>query len=418
VRTLVACGAAAAIAGSFNTPIAGVIFAMEVVMMEYTIGSFIPVIIAAVVTTVMAQYVHGAEQAFTVPAQHMGSLLEIPYIVLAGIAVGCVASAFIRLVQEFARLGNRPFWLRAFAAGGITGLAALIVPEVMGVGYDTVNGAMLGQIAVTSLLLIVVMKVLCSAAAVGLGLPVGLIGPTFVVGAALGGVLGWLGNFLYPDAGASVGLYVTLGMAAMMGAVLQAPLAALMAVLELTANPRLILPAMLIIVVAALVTSVVFRQKSAFLLTLETLGLKYPPDPVTLHLQRAGVASIMNRALVRLANPCPVEEALLALARQPLWIVVETSPGHVRCVLRATDLMVYLNELPAREESEAIDLLEIPGQRLDVGNLDHRATLAEAQAVLDEGEAEALCIRRTTAPLIESVVGVVTQRDIDDYREG
>jgi len=420
IRTLVACGTAAAIAGSFNTPIAGVIFAMEVVMMEYTIGSFIPVIIASVVTTVMTRYFFGAEPAFAVAPLHMSSLLEIPYIMLAGVVVGAVASLFIAAVQAFARFGHWPFWLRALSAGCLTGAAALIAPQVMGVGYDTVNGAMLGNIAVTTLVLIVILKVITSAAAVGFGLPVGLIGPTFVVGAALGGALGYLGHVLQPDADISVGLYVMLGMSAMMAAVLSAPLAALMAVLELTANPNLILPAMLIIVVAALVTTVIFKKKSVFLSTLDTLGLKYPPDPVTLHLQRAGVASIMNREIARLARYCLPADVRQAMVRQPLWIAVEAEPGEIRCLLRATDLMVFLDALDPTandEAAERIDLLEIPGERLDVANLDYRATLAEAQAVLKELDAEALCIRRTAAPMIETVLGVITQQDIDNYRD-
>ena len=306
IRTLVACGTAAAIAGSFNTPLAGVIFAMEVVMMEYTIASFIPVIISAVTATVLTRYFIGSEAAFVIAPVQMNSLLEIPYIVLAGVLIGCVASGFNLAVQLFSRLAHWPFWLRALFAGAITGLAAITVPEIMGVGYDTVNGAMLGQIGLTTLLAIVVFKTLASAGAVGLGIPVGLIGPTFVIGAAVGGALGIVGEMLQPGEAASVGLYVMLGMAAMMAAVLQAPLASLMAVLELTANPNLILPAMLIVVVATLVTNVVFKQKSVFLSTLETLGLQYPPNPVTLHLQRAGVSAIMNRDVVRLPRHCSI----------------------------------------------------------------------------------------------------------------
>ncbi len=429
LRVLVACGTAAAIAGSFNTPLAGVIFAMEVVMMEYTLGSFIPVIVASVVTTVMSQYLFGAQPAFLVAEQKLTSLVELPYIMLAGVCAGCVASLFIRTVQVFARLAERPFWLRAMFAGVLTGIAAQVAPEVMGVGYDTVSGAMLGELALTSLMLIVALKLLTSAAAVGLGLPVGLIGPIFVVGAALGGVLGYLGHYLQPEAGISVALYVMLGMAAMMAAVLQAPLAALMAVLELTANPSLMLPAMLIIVVATLTTSVLFRQKSVFLSTLDTLGLKYPPDPVTAHLQRAGVTSIMNRNLVRLPALCDAAEAVEAMRKQPSWVVVESEPGTVRCILLGADLSTYLEtdlprpmnpEAPETVEADAasrpVDLLGIPAQRLDVANLDYRSTLAEAQEVLKQKQAEALCIRRTTAPMIETVLGVVTQRDIDDYR--
>ena len=277
----------------------------------------------------------------------------------------------------------------------------------------------------TTLLLIVVLKLITSAAAVGLGLPVGLIGPVFVVGAALGGALGYLGHYLQPGAEISIALYVMLGMTAMMAAVLQAPLAALMAVLELTANPSLMLPAMLIIVVASLTTSVLFKQKSVFLSTLDTLGLKYPPDPVTAHLQRAGVISIMNRDLVRLAARCELADAQAAMVEQPTWVVVEPEPGQVRCVLLGADLRAHLiwraweqinGPVGSGSADDAVDLLEIPGSRLDVANLDYRATLAEAQEVLNELGTEALCIRRTTAPLIETVLGVVTQQDIDNYR--
>ncbi|MEZ5561208.1 MAG: chloride channel protein [Pseudomonadales bacterium] len=414
IRTLVACGVAAAIAGSFNTPIAGVIFAMEVVMMEYTMGSFIPVIIAAVTSTLLTHYFLGSAPAFSVAPAAMHSLLEIPYIVFAGVVIGCAAAAFIQLVQLFARLNAWPFWVRALLAGSITALAAVTTPEVMGVGYDTVNGAMIGKLTLWILAGVVLMKSLCSAAAVGLGLPVGLIGPTFVIGAALGGILGLLGGQFQGEVATTTGFYVMLGMAAMMAAVLQAPLAALMAVMELTSNPKLILPAMLIIVVATLVSSVLFRQRSVFLSTLNTLGLQYPPGPVQLHLQRAGVAAIMDRRFARLNFVCPRADALSALSGNPRWIVIETGPGDVRSVLSASDLLAYLDEHGIAEE---IALLKIPGMRLDAGNVDMRATVQEAQDILRGSGPEALCVRRTSAPMISSVVGVITQADIDNYRE-
>lgn len=114
------------------------------------------------------------------------------------------------------------------------------------------------------------------------------------------------------------------------------------------------------------------------------------------------------------------------MARQPVWIVVETEPGQVRCILRASDLRVHLDKLgPAaerRNEDDAtpertVELLAIPGQRLDVANLDYRANLAEAQDALRAGATEALCVRRIKAPMIESVIGVITQQDIDNYRD-
>ena len=140
IRTLVACGTASAIAASFNTPIAGVIFAMEVVMMEYTIGSFIPVIIASVTSTLLTHYFFGNEPAFMVAPLHMRSLLEIPYIIGGGVLIGSIAAGFIVLVQQFARLAYLPFYLRALLAGSIVAVAGIATPEVMGIGYDTGDG--------------------------------------------------------------------------------------------------------------------------------------------------------------------------------------------------------------------------------------------------------------------------------------
>jgi len=414
MRTLVACGTAGAIGASFNTPIAGVIFAMEVVMMEYSIGSFLPVIIAAVTATLLSHAVFGDAPAFLVAPFNLASLSEIPFIIFAGVVIGTIAAAFITLVQAFARLDGWPFWRRALLAGSLTGIAALWTPEVMGVGYDTVNGAMLGQLSLMTLVSVVALKLLTSAAAVGLGLPVGVIGPMFVLGATAGGALGICGAALVSGETSPIGFYVMLGMAAMMAAVLQAPLAALMAVLELTANPNVILPAMLIIVVATLVCGVGFRRKSMFLSTLETLGMKYPPDPVTVHLQRVGVAALMNREVRRLPQHCPAEDARQALDGQPRWIAVEREPGKIRSLLNAADLRLYLDEGGA---AEPLDLLALPGNRLDCADIDHRATLSQAQQRLRESGSEALCVRRTTAPTISVVVGALTQQDIDNFRD-
>jgi chloride channel protein, CIC family len=414
LRTLVACGTAAAIAGSFNTPLAGVIFAMEVIMMEYTIASFIPVILAAVTATVLTQYALGPEPAFSVAPLQLNSLLEIPYIVACGVVIGVLAAAYIQLVQLFARQQARPFWLRALAAGTITGIAAIGVPEVMGIGYDTVDAAMTGQLAIATLLAVVVLKSITSAAAVGLGLPVGIIGPTFVIGAAAGGVLGMAGGYWQPDAASGTGLYVMLGMAAMMAAVLQAPLAALVAVLELTANPNVILPAMLIIVVATLVAGVPLRQRSVFRSTLSTLDAQHPPSPITAHLRRAGVAAIMNRQLARLPAECSPDAANQALASRPRWIVVEQEPGLTHSVLGAGDLAAWL---AANPEGKTVRLLRIPANRRDAADIDDRATIEEAQALLRGRQVEALCVRRVSAPMIATALGVIVQDDIDNYRE-
>ena len=413
MRTLIACGTAAAIASSFNTPIAGVIFAMEVVMMEYSIASFLPVIVAAVCSTFLTQLVFGSQPAFNVVSADLSSLSELPFVILVGLLTGCVAAAFIRLVQLFASLSHWPFFVRALLAASITAVGAVWVPQVMGIGYDTVDSAMVGAIALQTLVLITIVKTIASAAATGLGIPVGLIGPTFVIGAALGGALSILGH-QYGGTEPNSALYVTLGMAAMMAAVLQAPLAALMAVLEMTANPNVIPTAMLVIVVATLVTSQVFRQKSVFLSTLNTLGLDYPPSPVKLHLQKAGVVSIMNREFSRSELAVSREAATKTLAANPTWVVVEDA-DRVHCILNAGDLRAFLDERDDLEDG--IELLRLPGERKDVVEIDSRATVQEAQEALSAGSAEACIVRRLTAPMIRPVVGIITKDDISRYRQ-
>jgi len=153
-----------------------------------------------------------------------------------------------------------------------------------------------------------------------------------------------------------------------------------------------------------------------FLSNLSTLGLQYPPNPVRAHLQRAGVGSIMNRSLSRLGERCSAGDARQALASGPRWIVVETEPGEVRCVLNAMDLQAHLEEAEPDDDAE-VHLLRIPGVRRDAGDIDYLATLEEAYAKLRSPEIEALCVRRTSAPMIASVRGVITQEDIDNYRE-
>lgn len=414
MRTLVACGTAAAIAGSFNTPIAGVIFAMEVVMMEYTIRSFIPVIIAAVMATLLSHGLLGNDPVFAMPALQMQSLFEVPYIMLAGIVFGAVAAGFISATRWFARFDDRPYWLRAIAAGCITAAIAVFLPQVMGIGYDTVNAAIAGHTPLLLLLAIVAAKIVASAAAVGLGLPVGLIGPTLVVGATLGGAFGYIASLVVPGMEASMALYVVLGMGAMMAAVLQAPLAALLAVLELTANPGIILPAMLAIVIATMVSSEVFRQPSAFLSTIKVLGLQYPLPPVTLAMQKVGVTNVMDRRFERLPATVPRQTLTESIARKPSWFLVENDEHDILCSLRVSDVDAFLQE---RDDIDDIKLLDVPGERNDVADINHTATLFEAHQRLTEGSAEALCVRRLSAPMIATVQGIITRQDIEQIRK-
>jgi len=413
-RTLVACGVAAAIAASFNTPLAGVIFSMEVIMMEYSLVSFAPVILSAVTATTITRLVFGDSPAFSIPALQMGSLLELPYVMLTGIVIGLLAALFIYLLKYTTGLtGNWPIWLRCMLGGIAVGILAMVTPEIMGIGYDTVNQALLGQMGLSLLIAIAFMKILATTIGLGLGLPGGLIGPTLVIGATAGGAMGVIAATWLPGDFSSPAFYALVGMSAMMGATLQAPLAALTAMLELTANPNIILPGMLALITGVLISREVFKFESVYLVLMRARGLDYRHNPLSQTLQRMGVASVMEKRFRTLPHITDIPEAIRQLENEPVWIIV-TEENVPISLMPAADLARYIAELDDSETNKApLDLLRIPAERLETATLDFTATLQEAYDYLNKEDAEALLITRRTIPGIDRVHGILTNKEID-----
>jgi CIC family chloride channel protein len=410
-RTLVACGVAAAIAASFNTPLAGVIFSMEVVLMEYTLAGFIPVILASVSATSLSRVVFGPDPAFTVPALQLGSLGELPYVLLCGLIIGCLAALFIHALQFFSRQQTElPLWQRTGLAGIIVGLCAVLIPQVMSLGYDTVNAAMLGELGIGLLLAITFFKLLATTAGLGFGLPGGLIGPTLVIGACTGTACGLLASVITPHATSGPALYAMIGMGAMMGATLQAPLAALTALLELTANPHIILPGMLAIVSAGLVSSQLFNKESVFIMLMRARGMDYHESPVAQTLRRAGIANAMDRDFVSCSPILGCDAAQALLKNHPHWLVAQQQ-DEPPIVLPAADLM---RNFEGQTEGE-IDLAEIPAARRQTITIDLRATLQEGLESLQQHHADALLVVDTHTPGSEQVFGIVTREDIEQH---
>jgi len=412
IRILVGCGAAAAISASFNTPLAGVIFSMEVILMEYTIAGFIPVILAAVTATLITQLVYGSSSAFAMPADTaMSSFRDIPLLIIGGIALGVIATIFVRLTEYLHRIAPPQFWLRFICTGLITGLLAIVSPEILGVGYDTVNSALHDEMFVTLLILVCALKIVASAMTIAMGMPVGVIGPTLFIGATAGGVLAYMGELVYPNLASSSGFYVVIGMGAMMGAVLQAPLAALLAVIELTQNTAIALPAMMVIIIANLTASQIFGVKSIFITQMEYLGLEHRQNPLSMHLNRASVASIMSRSFERVAIDLDIDSARALVNQKPAWLLVDVEQRKPGFILPTVDVITYLEN----NKPERVNLKEIPATRKDVTSIMLQATLKEALDVMNETGHESLYVNRISAPMIDSVVGIITRQDIESY---
>ena len=420
LRVLVACGTAAGISASFNTPIAGVIFAMEVVMMEYTLMSFMPVILASTMGALVAQVMYGNAPAFRIPEVALGSLMNLPWIVVIGLVIGLMAGLFIHISRS-QRLQTLPLWLRLGVVGVGTGVLAWWFPEIQGIGYDSVAAALNNQLAINVLLALMVAKLLITAITVAGGVPIGIIGPVLVAGAATGALGGMLGGWLWPEKAADPGIYAMLGMAAMMGAVLQAPLAALMALLELTHTPTIMLPGMLVVVVACL-TSRQLTGCEGFFISSVRYGLHPLQQPLMQALSRVSVPAVMERQLVRTERMITLDQARRLLETNPMWLVIERSSEDKPVLgLKAAELARWLlehdkaldGEVPP--EDELIDLLEIPGQRLEMAPSGLQATLSEAFLKLQDSALGALYVVHGYRPKQQRISGIITRGAIERY---
>ena len=262
---LAAAGGAAAIAAAFNTPLAGVIFVIEVLRVRYAINNIVPVIVASVVGAIISRIVYGTSPAFDVPAVAIGLLVELPLMLAMGVLIGLLAAVFILAIQFVARqtISWRP--LPAFVlAGLVTGMLAQWAPEIMGLSYDALNRIFQNDLGLQTLLLLLLAKLVATALSIGLRLPGGLIGPSLVIGGSVGGIIALL-LFEWSSVHTGfTGLYAMIGMIAMMGAVLRAPLAALVALIELTGNLNIILPGMLAVVSGEIAARALVGDASAF----------------------------------------------------------------------------------------------------------------------------------------------------------
>ncbi len=414
LRMLVACGTAGSIAAAFNTPLAGVIFAMEVIVAEYTVAGFIPVILAAVSAAAIKRTFDPQGAAFVIPPLELGSLWEIPYIVLLGFACGLAVVIFIQISRQMARLTQFNVILRFTIAGLLSGALALLVPQVLGVGYDSLNLALTGHLTITVLLSIAAAKIVATAITAGVGVPVGIIGPNLLIGGCLGGAFGLIGYQLMPEYASDPTLYVVLGMAATMGAVLNAPLAALLAVIELTHSIGLSMPAMLVIVAATLTCSGLFRQRSLHQTILRQLRRTVPNDPLNQLLHRTHVASIMDSRVVRVPALLTAEDRVTLVEFRPEWCLVSREREDLYLVL-GKDLLEWLKE----NGDEETDITDAGIRRWTMTRVPLQASLRQALDSITRHTAEAACVlersRQAQQPILH---GVITREDIDKFTLG
>ncbi len=277
IKILVAAGAASGIAATFNAPIAGVIFALEVILGEFSMGYFGIVVIAAVSASIVSRAHLGSAPAFAVPAYGLGSPAELGLYVLVGLASALLAIFFIKIlytVEELFEKWRAPEVIKPVVGMLLTGGVAIIYPQVLGPGLHFIGEAIAENMAMSLSLLapLAIAKLVATSFTLGAGNSGGVFAPSLFAGAALGGSMGLIFREMFPHLYINPGAYALVGMAATFAGAARAPITAILIVFEMSNDYRLILPLMLATVISAFLAHALHRE-SIYTLKLARRGI-------------------------------------------------------------------------------------------------------------------------------------------------
>ncbi len=415
LRVIVACGAAAGIAATFNAPIAGALFAVEVILADFGAVMFTPIVISSVVATVISRSILGDVPAFEVPQYELVSGWELFPFALVGVAAGIAGLLFQFSLYKTEDLFERiplPPWLKA-ALGGLLvgGMGAMGLPHVFGVGYGSITAAMTDQLPLLTLVGLLFAKIISTAITVGSGGSGGIFAPSLFMGAMLGGALGSVIHAWFPESTATGGSYALVTMGGFVAATTHAPITAIIMIFELTSNYTIIPALMATCVVAMLVTSL-FSRDSIYTAKLRRRGVNLDAEQDPNVLRGRSVAEVADREPERLrasANLQVVVDRIVQSDHTEIFVVNERDELLGTIYLRELRrVLPEINEL--RDVVVAEDLLvgEVPYVTED-------DDLAQVMRIFSQDTYEEIPILDDEARLI----GSVHKRDvINIYNQG
>lgn len=294
-RTLLAAGAASAVSASFNAPIAGVLFAHEIILGHYSMRSFVPIVLSSVSGTVVSRLWSGEETVFSIPSYEIISYLEFPAFFLLGIVCACVAILFqfsLFSADYLARKLDFPLWIRPVMGGVLLGIIGTYYPQVLGIGYETTNDALWTRIPLILMLVLVLLKIFATAITYASRFGGGVFSPALYLGALTGGIFGAIATGLFPQVASDPGLYAILGMGAVAATVIGAPISTTVIAFELTGGYTLSIALLLTIAVSHGINQAI-HGRSFFQWQLELRGLDVRGGPYRAMLRNLKIKDIM-----------------------------------------------------------------------------------------------------------------------------
>jgi chloride channel protein, CIC family len=388
-RLLVACGAAGGIAATFNAPLAGVVFAMEIILRDFAARSFGMVVVSSVTASVVARSVLGDHAFLDLPGFRVGHLAAYALFALLGVLAGLVGVAFIRVLYGIEDLCDRlwrgPEWLRPAVGGVLLGLLLVAVPRMYGVGYPVLADGVTGRYAVGLLLLLLAAKMVATSLTIGIGGSGGVFAPCLFIGAMLGAAFGQTAAAVAPGTTGEAGAYALIGMAAVFAGAARAPITAVLIVFELTGEYSLILPLMLAVSLATGISHLLSRE-SVYTAKLARRGVDLDaPAPSWAHAH--STRSLMDLSPVLLRPDTPLDAAADALrAARDGELPVVDADSRLLGVLTSTALAERLTDEGGERAPTLTDLVE-PRPTVSAD-----ATAADALQLLDRHDARGVAV--------------------------
>jgi len=310
MRTLVGCGAAAGIAATFNAPIAGSMFALEIILGDFGLATFSPIVISSVTATAVSRHYLGDFPAFIVPHYELISVWEFPLYITLGFFCSGIAFLFIKtlyLTEDFFDEFQLPVYIKAMAGGMILGIAGMIFPQILGVGYGAIDLSLVQELSWWLLLLLVFVKIAATSLTIGSGGSGGIFAPSLFLGAMAGGLFGVGVHGLFPSMTASPGAYGIVGMGAVVSATTHGPLTAILMLFEMTGDYKIILPLMITCIISSLAVQKILKE-SIYTLKLIRRGVDIREGREVNILKSINVKNVMNSSVETVSEGMGLEQ--------------------------------------------------------------------------------------------------------------
>lgn len=407
-QTILGCGVAAGVAASFNAPIAGTFFALEVVIGSYSIANVAPVVVAAVTGTIISRTYFGDFPAFVLPPSEITSFFEFPAFALLGVVSAFVAVTLvwsIDVVRKAHQQFEVPSVLRPAMAGLAVGAVGLLFPQVMGVGYEATDQALREELTLSLLILLIVAKTTATALTLGSGFGGGIFSPSLFLGAMLGGAFGIVATHIFPELSSGHGAYTLVGMGAVAGATLGAPLSTIFMVYEMTQDSALTIAVMIATVISTQILSQTFGR-SFFHWQLEQRGLNLRGGRESRRMRETKVRGVMQQDYVSVQPGAELEEVREKLTQTTYSeVFVVDEEGYLIGTITLVDLAEDAFHHDHDGEYKALDVC-----RRDPPTANQEDDLEEAMSLLEEAAEEHIAV--VDDPSRMQLVGVLHEHDV------